>query len=523
MTNRWSAVSKAPTLPVNGAPATGLTAEDLFTPAQEPATTLDEKLRRAYFWLVNKAVISPFYDVEFGSDTAVRFPLGDAGAYLTLPKEPAYSSNVLVPLLAFAVGGRCLLIGGPGRGKTTLAVLMGVLGGAAPADVRRHVQQGQPQLTVSDLVGIPLPRDLVAAGSLAEITIAWKSWLGGRVKIIDEYNRIPTKTQSALLTMVAEGYVESHDQMRKTAPEHGVQSWYFTANDDGGGGTFPVIQALKDRMDVTVQAFGFNSRFLDELVTRVEAGDRPEDNLPAELVFTTAEQVAMVEAIRAVPVPAAVRRRLEFFVGQFEFVQHGGRRFEYRTKDVVATAGLDVGQVIDANSGADLQVDLGAQTVNGVSVRTLQTLVLYAKAVAWFRGNAEVTLEDVRAMVPFALRGKLLPNGTHPRFDTGADKELTSDQASWLTDLFDASAQQFVALELDHDDPVGQLLAEFNCGLDGLGALEVSRRLTTIEARIATISGVGKIYGRDFDDLVACKYLYQRYSNYLHWLEGGLR
>ena len=228
-------------------------------------------------------------------------------------------------------------------------------------------------------MGIPLPRDLVAAGSLAEITIAWKSWLGGRVKIIDEYNRIPTKTQSALLTMVAEGYVESHDQMRKTAPEHGVQSWYFTANDDGGGGTFPVIQALKDRMDVTVQAFGFNSRFLDELVTRVEASDRPEDNLPAELVFTTAEQVAMVDAIRAVPVPAAVRRRLEFFVGQFEFVQHGGRRLEYRTKDVVATAGLDVGQVIDANSGADLQVDLGAQTVNGISVRTLQTLVLYSK------------------------------------------------------------------------------------------------------------------------------------------------
>jgi len=30
MTNRWSAVPKAPTLPVNGVPATGLSAEDLF-------------------------------------------------------------------------------------------------------------------------------------------------------------------------------------------------------------------------------------------------------------------------------------------------------------------------------------------------------------------------------------------------------------------------------------------------------------------------------------------------------------
>lgn len=31
MTNRWSAVSKAPTLPVNGVSATGLSAEDLST------------------------------------------------------------------------------------------------------------------------------------------------------------------------------------------------------------------------------------------------------------------------------------------------------------------------------------------------------------------------------------------------------------------------------------------------------------------------------------------------------------
>src|SRR5689334_6509470 len=88
MTTRWSAVSKSPTLPVGHAPAAGLTAADLFTPPTEPTVTLDEKLRRAYFWLVNKAVISPFYDVEFGSDTTVNYPLGDAGASLSLPKQP---------------------------------------------------------------------------------------------------------------------------------------------------------------------------------------------------------------------------------------------------------------------------------------------------------------------------------------------------------------------------------------------------------------------------------------------------
>lgn len=521
MGDRWSRLSQSPTRAVSGPGTEGLRAEDLFAEPPAERTPLDEKLRRAYFWLVNQAVISPFYDIEFSRGEPVRFPLGDAGAELHLPTDQSYSSNVLIPLLTMAVGGRCLLVGGPGRGKTTLAILMGVLTGSSPSDVRRSVQQGQPQLTISDLVGMPLPRDLVAAGSLAEISIAWRDWLTRPVKIVDEYNRIPTKTQSALLTMVAEGYVESHDQMLSTAPESGVESWFFTANDDAGGGTFPVIQALRDRMDVTVAAMGFNSRFFDELVTRIEAGEKPEEHVPAELVLAPDEQRALEAAIRAVPVPRVVRRQIEFFSSHFEFVQHGGRRFEYRTKDTVTTGGGLVSEVVDSNSGADLQVDLGAQTINSLSVRSLQTLITYAKAMAYFRGQPEVGLDDVAAILPFALRGKLLPNPTHPRFDQADDAELATDQVSWLADLFEQSRRQFASLLLEKSDPIGDLLAELGRGLDGVRAVDASRRITAIESQIAVIAKQGKLYGRHYDDLLALKYLHQRYTNYLLWLDGA--
>ena len=59
-------------------------------------------------------------------------------------------------------------------------------------------------MTVADLLGTPLPADLVQARSLEDVGIGWRKWLGMRVKIIDEYNRIPTRTQSALLTLMAD-------------------------------------------------------------------------------------------------------------------------------------------------------------------------------------------------------------------------------------------------------------------------------------------------------------------------------
>jgi MoxR-like ATPase len=109
-------------------------------------------------------------------------------------------------------------VGGPGRGKTAIAVLMGVLAGYNLNELKRAIQHGQPQMTIADLLGNPLPSTLVNAKSMDEVQIAWRRWLGMRVKIIDEYNRIPTRTQSALLTVMADNYAELYDQIFECPP-----------------------------------------------------------------------------------------------------------------------------------------------------------------------------------------------------------------------------------------------------------------------------------------------------------------
>ena len=516
-------VSRAPTNPHAASSAREFDVADLYNgPFPDGAAPgaldagLDEKLRQAYFWIVNKAIISPHYDIEYNDGAPRTYQVGDTKRQLTLPSAQSYSSFILLPLLTFATRRKCLFIGGPGRGKTASAILMGVLSGAAVRDVRRAMQHGHPQMTVADLLGNPLPADLVNAQSMDGIRIAWRAWLSMRVKIIDEYNRIPTRTQSALLTVMGDNYAEILNQVYE-CPE---SAWYLTANDDRGGGTYQVIEALRDRIDVVVQALAFNPRFLDEMLLRIEQNLRPEELVPREIIFSEAESEQMMVQIRAVDVPDDVRRRIEFFSSQFELMETAGAQFEYLTKDTVRLAGTDWAQATAADSGRDRMKDLGCQTRNGLSVRNLGTLLVYAKALAWFRGNQAVALDDVRQVLPFVLNDKLQPDLDAPFFALPENAAYRSDRLSWLRWLLDASNAEYDRLDLDRNDPVGELSAQFARGLDGVTERETRARLTRIERLVEERVKGRKLYGHLYDDLLKLKYLHQRYTNYLHWLRA---
>jgi len=515
-------VSEAPTNPSAKPTAKEFDIADLYrgpVAVQDEASAgqipLDEKLRQAYFWIVNHAIISPFYDIEYDDGPATTFAFGDQQGKLVLPSGQSYCSFVLMPLLTFGVRAKCLLVGGPGRGKTTSAILMGILAGYPIREVRRAIQKGQPQMTVADLLGSPLPADIVKAQSLDQIGIAWRKWLSMRVKIIDEYNRIPTRTQSALLTLMADNYAELYDQTYE-CPE---SAWYLTANDDAGGGTYQVIEALRDRIDIVVKALHFNSRFLGELLERIESGFRPEEIVPAQIIFSEQECSRLHAEIRAVSVPVEILRRLEFFASQFEYFESAATQFEYKTKDTVKLAGLDWHQLAGAESGKDKLKDVGAQTKNGLSVRAMMTALVFVKAMAYFRGSTQVELEDLRQMLPFVLHDKLVQDPDCPFFESPENSALRSDKIGWIRRMFDMSCAEYDRLQLDKDDPVKVLSDEFDQGLEGVSEREVRKRLVEIERVLKKWSSSRKFYGHMYDDVLKLKYLHQRYTNYLRWLK----
>jgi MoxR-like ATPase len=516
-----SKVSEAPTLPAKKSKRREFDVADLYrepsaggAEAKSAEAALDEKLRQAYYWITNNAIITPFYDIEYQDGPSPEYQLGDTKAALRFPSDQSYSSFVLLPILTLAARRKCLFIGGPGRGKTASAVLMGVLAGYSLQELKRAIQHGQPQMTVSDLLGNPLPADLMKAESMESIRIAWRKWLSMRVKIIDEYNRIPTRTQSALLTVMADNYAELLDQVYQ-CPE---AAWYLTANDDAGGGTYQVIEALRDRIDVVVRALHFNTRFIGDLLARVEAGVRPEEMVPPETVFTEAELDRAQREILDVEFPEALLRRLEHFAAQFEFMEPAAVQLEYRTKDNVRLSGADLKAVASQETGKSRARDIGGQTANGLSVRAIMTCLVYTKALSWFRGRSEVSIDDLRNMLPFVLHDKLAQNQASAFFDEPGNAVYRTDRVSWIRRLWDLSCAEYDQLGLDNSDPVADLSAAFERGLDGVPAKQVEAELVKIEKLMESYQKNRKLHGPMFDDVLKLKYLHQRYTNYLRWL-----
>ncbi|RME86367.1 MAG: MoxR family ATPase [Planctomycetota bacterium] len=268
-------------------------------------------------------------------------------------------------LITFCARGNALLEGVPGLGKTLLVRAL-----AQVMNVKFSRIQFTPDLMPADIIGTQMVVEDEEGNKVFKFE---KGPIFANIVLADEINRATPKTQSALLEAMQEHGVTVG------GVRNALEEPFFvlaTQNPLEMEGTYPLPEAQLDRF-----FFKLNVSFpsIEEL-ERIAALTTTNETPTVEKVATGEDICQMQEILRSVIVAEHVQK--------------------YGAKIVLAT-----------HPGSPYMTDKVKKYIKyGSSPRGLQAIILGAKALALLDGRMHVSTDDIREVVPPALRHRLIRN-----------------------------------------------------------------------------------------------------------------
>ena len=330
-------------------------------------------------------------------------------------KGERFNSAILFSLLTALRGGKELIIGEPGLGKTTSAEFVCSLIYEFPLGVIWASEvSGHPEQTEEKIIGRP---DLGKLNQ-GEEDVVWTNFTQLPVKIVDEINRLPETKQSMILDGVDRGNWEYLNEMII----NDEYCLFATANYHDGG-TNTIIPPLVDRFDAMVESRypGANLSFLigktqrkDHLLRHpkyerdlhrvLKSKVAYEKKLPKmeEICSAFGEYVHEVAGIRPLQRKErndirAEMERLEMDVdasaltrmllAEFSFCERYGQK-----------------RVVEqCEEGCHYTGYLCHDVKNCASNRLPTSIKEYAQGLAWLLGDSGIDMEHVLSVVPYTL------------------------------------------------------------------------------------------------------------------------
>ena len=325
------------------------------------------------------------------------------------------NSTLLLSLLTALLGGKALIIGEPGLGKTTSAEYIAALLYRIPLGVIWGSQvAGHPEQTEEKIIGRP---DLGKLNQ-GEEHVVWSNFAQLPVKIIDEINRLPETKQSLILDGVDRGNWEYLNQLLL----HEEYCLFATANYQDPG-THPLIPPLLDRFDVMIESKhpGANLAFF---IGQQDNKEMLLRNVEEEQTFYAALSHPRADATKDAQLEQASQRFAEWLSSQ-----HGLVTFDKAERRTVREEIASLGFSQDASAftrtalaefsfcclygqkrsneecpeGCHYTGYLCYQVQNCASNRLPISLRRYAQALAWFLRAEQVEAEHVRWTLPYVL------------------------------------------------------------------------------------------------------------------------
>jgi MoxR-like ATPase len=330
-------------------------------------------------------------------------------------QDESVNATLLLSLLTALIGGKALIIGEPGLGKTTAAEYVCALVYGLPLGVIwSSVVAGHPEQTEEKIIGRPNLGKL----SQGEEAVVWSHFARLPVKIVDEINRLPETKQSLILDGIERGKWEYLNQ----GLINDEFCLFATANYQDQG-TNTLVPPLLDRFDILVESKhpGANMAYLIG-----------QSSVRDTLLRHAASEEAFLEVLRGASNGQGGQASFEPLHRRFAKVlrqRHGpstlSRSERQTARQEIAALEVDLaasafiravlaelsfcckygqkrsGETCD--EGCHYTGYLCYEVRNCVSNRLPGSLHRYAQALAWWLGDPCVELEHVRAMLPYTL------------------------------------------------------------------------------------------------------------------------
>ncbi|MBU0979396.1 MAG: AAA family ATPase [Nanoarchaeota archaeon] len=388
------------------------------------------KIHNVYDTLEKRALyLSPVLDLCFSKDKDVN--IDQAGTQTTELAVEAYNSVKLFTLLTTIIGdGRMLVAGPPGSGKTSTATYVGSAMFNLLTDyVKKCTVLGHPEQTEEKMIAMFDPFSMMKG----ERKMIVREWLRSPVKIIDEINRLRPESMNILYELLQSGTVTYQGVVIKARP--GPLFATFNAAD---AANYEIAPPVKDRFDVAVVAGSLNPWYVEMLTSM--RGDSIRRNIPKISLddpMTPQDLAALQRGVSQVEFPSSLMGRIAHFLAELQGCDMAGTTVERKNKGYLTEKRPPA--VCADCTHYDQQNVICSKTENDIGTRTVQSIYVYSKALALWRGHSEVTEDDVKAVVPYATWFKINPT----RAALDLDPRFVNDRIGLMAELYELAGKTY--------------------------------------------------------------------------------
>ncbi len=326
--------------------------------------------------------------------------------------------TLLISLLTAIINGKQLTAGNFGRGKTTSAEAIIALVHGIPCDATMACEaRGDPEITKEEYIAIP---DLTNMNNLL-----WRRFAQMPPKVFDEFNRMPSAKQSLFLDGIDRGNFEYMNQTLRAEPG----PFYATMNWPDRGNV-EILPPMLDRFDVSVITSAINPMY-HKVMEEVDRSVLEDGVIAAKMLAILdangesyqkkiAELTELADAFRA-----SISMQLGIGEGftskelatareeikNIEYADTGDNfKLFIRSETICPTHGEYMpGKACggdchwgSGNANEESRVGFAAIT-SPISERFFKSLSAYAKALAWYLNEKEVSKDHVRLVLPYVL------------------------------------------------------------------------------------------------------------------------